>query len=118
MLHNCFFYIFSHQDILYFFVKQCYWSKVPFPDWARTWVNISVAHMRRYRPRRFMFLIRMMEYLDIPFQGRPHSGLDDARNIALVAKRLLEDRAALDINEGVNVRTGAGGGTVYTVAAF
>ncbi len=41
----------------------------------------------------------MIEEIGYKFQGKPHSGLDDARNIAAVAQCLLQDRASLVFNE-------------------
>ena len=37
--------------------------------------------------------------LGLTFEGQPHSGLDDAKNIAAVALRLLQDGASLSPNE-------------------
>ena len=35
------------------------------------------------------------------FEGTPHSGVDDARNIARIVVRLLSDRAFVRINEKI-----------------
>lgn len=41
----------------------------------------------------------MIKEIGCKFQGKPHSGLDDARNIAYVAQCLLQDGASLVFNE-------------------
>jgi hypothetical protein len=41
----------------------------------------------------------MIKEIGFKFQGNPHSGLDDARNIAYVAQCLLQDGASLVFNE-------------------
>ena len=41
----------------------------------------------------------MLARMNMEFEGTPHSGLDDARNIARVVVRLLRDGASFRINE-------------------
>lgn len=41
----------------------------------------------------------MLETLGMEFEGRPHCGLDDARNIARILLVLIEENAPLHINE-------------------
>ena len=41
----------------------------------------------------------MLGVLGMDFVGRPHSGIDDARNIARIAIQLLNDGCDLIINE-------------------
>ena len=36
------------------------------------------------------------------FEGQPHSGLDDAKNIARIVVRLLKDKAVIRINEKIS----------------
>ncbi|MPC19030.1 3'-5' exoribonuclease 1 [Portunus trituberculatus] len=51
-----------------------------------------------------MCLRDMLNHLGMKFQGQPHSGLDDSKNIARVAIRLLKDGANLRVNERINIR--------------
>lgn len=41
----------------------------------------------------------MIQLIGLEFQGRAHSGLDDARNITAIVKRLLRDGARITFNE-------------------
>jgi 3'-5' exoribonuclease 1 len=41
----------------------------------------------------------MIQLIGREFQGRAHSGLDDARNIAFIVQRLLKDGARVIFNE-------------------
>lgn len=41
----------------------------------------------------------MIQLIGREFQGRAHSGLDDARNIAFIVERLLKDGARVIFNE-------------------
>ena len=39
----------------------------------------------------------------LEFEGSPHSGVDDARNIARILIRLLSDRAYVRVNEKIYI---------------
>lgn len=41
----------------------------------------------------------MIQLIGLEFQGRAHSGLDDARNITCIVQRLLKDGARVIFNE-------------------
>lgn len=43
----------------------------------------------------------MLTFLDMEFEGNPHSGLDDSFNISRICLRLLEDGAFVDQNERI-----------------
>lgn len=45
----------------------------------------------------------MLEHLELNFEGRPHCGLDDARNIARVLLRLMSDGASIQVNEHIHL---------------
>lgn len=55
----------------------------PFPQVTRTQTKLSC----------------MLEKLGLKYEGRPHSGLNDSRNIAHIAMRMLQDGCQLRINE-------------------
>lgn len=44
-------------------------------------------------------LICMLENLGMEYDGRPHCGLDDSRNIARIAIHMLKDGCQLRVNE-------------------
>lgn len=50
-------------------------------------------------PRTNTKLSSMLEKLGLQYEGRPHCGLDDARNIARIALRMLQDGCQLRVNE-------------------
>lgn len=41
----------------------------------------------------------MLENLGMQYEGRPHCGLDDSRNIARIAIHMLKDGCQLRVNE-------------------
>lgn len=44
----------------------------------------------------------MLEKLGMDYDGRPHCGLDDSKNIARIAVRMLQDGCELRINEKIH----------------
>lgn len=46
----------------------------------------------------------MLTMLGLDFQGQPHSGLDDSKNIARVLIRLIQDKAFVRINEKLIIK--------------
>lgn len=88
-------------DVGRFLRLSCAQYSTPVPNWASRWINVRKAFANFYRPSRQSApgLQQMLTRLDLSFQGNPHSGLDDARNIARVVERLLKDGATLRVNE-------------------
>merc|ERR1712142_766372 len=85
-------------DMCRFMVSQCKLSRLPIPTFSRKWCNIRKVFSNFCGTRRLR-LVEMLFHLGLPFEGQPHSGLDDAKNIATVAMRLLQDGALLTPNE-------------------
>ncbi|KAK7110273.1 3'-5' exoribonuclease 1-like [Littorina saxatilis] len=85
-------------DIQRFMSKQCEISKLPFPRWARRWINLRKAFCNFYDCKR-LNLQHMLTNLGLQFEGRPHCGLDDSKNIARIVCHLLEDGCIFKVNE-------------------
>jgi 3'-5' exoribonuclease 1 len=45
----------------------------------------------------------MLKHLELDFEGRPHCGLDDARNIARVLLHMMSDGASIQVNERIHM---------------
>lgn len=90
-------------DMGRFLYQQCLMSKIPFPSWAVKWINIRKNYSNFYSTKR-MCLKEMLRRLGMNFEGQPHCGLDDSRNIARVAIKLLKDGANLRVNERIHLR--------------
>lgn len=84
---------------------QCGFSSIPFPRWAKKWINVrkefaSFYSIQRCGTRlkrycRFHFhspigIDKMLNNLGLTFDGRHHSGLDDSINIARIALELMK----------------------------
>ncbi|KAH9934887.1 ribonuclease H-like domain-containing protein [Fomitopsis serialis] len=115
-------------DIRDFVVKQCFISKVPMPAWItgdvldiRKAVHILLdavldkrsaigeqsgqQHAFPISRRVALTIPRQLASLSLaPFQGRQHSGIDDARNIARILTELPRRGVKLEPNMHVNPR--------------
>ena len=56
-------------------------------------------HFRNFYKVNQQNLQGMLDTLGMDFVGRPHSGIDDTRNIARIVIQLLKDGCDLAINE-------------------
>lgn len=98
---------FDMGRFLYLQTKQ---SKIPYPFYyATSWSNLRKTFSNFYRMTqkkgsnepKLPSLQCMLESLDLEFEGSPHSGLDDSKNIARILIRLIEDRAIIRVNEKI-----------------
>ncbi|KAJ1928414.1 ERI1 exoribonuclease 3 [Tieghemiomyces parasiticus] len=69
--------------------QQCRLAGLAVPPGFRRWINVK----RAFADHRLMEqcpMRDMLRHLGLPFIGKRHSGIDDARNVASVLKRLIE----------------------------
>ncbi|RXN26959.1 3 -5 exoribonuclease 1 [Labeo rohita] len=73
------------------------------PDYLHEIIEFPMVlidtHTLEIVPRTQTKLICMLENLGMQYDGRPHCGLDDSRNIARIAIHMLEDGCQLRVNE-------------------
>ena len=82
-------------DVGRFLRLSCEQHSLSVPLWAEKWINLRKAFSNYYRwsnhtpgsQPKLPGLQTMLSRLDLEFQGSPHSGLDDARNIGRVVSR-------------------------------
>uniref|UniRef100_A0A3Q2NT24 3'-5' exoribonuclease 1 n=1 Tax=Fundulus heteroclitus TaxID=8078 RepID=A0A3Q2NT24_FUNHE len=87
-------------DMSKFLNIQCRVSSIRYPQFAKKWINIRKSYCNFYKvPRTQTKLSTMLEKLGMTYEGRPHCGLDDSRNIARIAIRMLQDGCQLRVNE-------------------
>ncbi|XP_060092944.1 3'-5' exoribonuclease 1 [Heteronotia binoei] len=87
-------------DMSKFLNIQCRVSRLRYPCFAKKWINIRKSYGNFYKvPRNQTKLSIMLEKLGMDYDGRPHSGLDDSKNIARIAARMLRDGCELRVNE-------------------
>ncbi|KAL7844021.1 hypothetical protein SRHO_G00225600 [Serrasalmus rhombeus] len=87
-------------DMSKFLYTQCRLSHIRYPKFARKWINIRKSYANYYKvARNKTKLSCMLENLGMKYEGRPHCGLDDSRNIARIAIHMLKDGCQLRVNE-------------------
>ena len=86
-------------DFAKFLKPQCDFSYLSYPPYAKEWVNVRKHFSRYYSIRGGISF--MLESLGKEFVGKPHSGLDDARNLCVVVVQMLQDGACLFLNESI-----------------
>uniref|UniRef100_A0A2K5V361 3'-5' exoribonuclease 1 n=1 Tax=Macaca fascicularis TaxID=9541 RepID=A0A2K5V361_MACFA len=90
-------------DMSKFLNIQCQLSRLKYPPFAKKWINIRKSYGNFYKvPRSQTKLTIMLEKLGMDYDGRPHCGLDDSKNIARIAVRMLQDGCELRINEKIH----------------
>jgi len=85
-------------DMSRFMYMQCLSSRIPFPRWAQRWINIRKIFCNAYHAQKAN-LLSMLENLGLAFEGHPHSGIDDARNIARILSHIITDGCNVYVNE-------------------
>jgi len=87
-------------DFAKFLRLQCRFSSIPYPRWAKKWINIRKEFSSFYSVQR-CGIEKMLQNLGLRFDGRHHSGLDDSINIARITLELMKDGCVLLLNDGV-----------------
>ncbi|RNA18087.1 ERI1 exoribonuclease 3-like [Brachionus plicatilis] len=69
--------------------SQCKFFNIKYPNYFTTWINIkkSFAELTGHFPKGMPTMLQM---LNLNLEGRHHSGIDDCRNIAKIAKEMAQ----------------------------
>ena len=89
------------SDLRHFLLPECRRKKIRVRDAWRTWVDIGRHLMVHFDLRRPGNLQMKLARVGLTFEGTPHRGIDDARNIGRLALALRERGVALTVNDGV-----------------
>ena len=87
-----------------FLPGQCTLSGIEVPGYASKWVNVRKHYRKYYRAEDFgtpITLELIIENLGMSFEGRPHSGIDDARNIARILVKMIKDGVDPTVNDDI-----------------
>jgi len=95
-------------DLLYYMHEECERKGIPKPmnpPYLDKWVNLRWIHHRNVHWGRGHLgnctVVKQLASLGMRFQGRPHNGFDDTRNIARIARAMMGRDIPLRINDGV-----------------
>ncbi|KAI9139865.1 ribonuclease H-like domain-containing protein, partial [Paraphysoderma sedebokerense] len=78
-------------DLKHMLPKQAEMYAIDIPDSMKRWNNIKVSFCEAYGLKKRMGMDMMLDYMGLELLGRHHSGLDDCRNIARIAIKLITD---------------------------
>lgn len=89
-------------DLRQMLPQQLKYSNVKYPtgNLLSRWCNVKVCFRELYGQKAGS-MTQMLNFLNLPLEGRHHSGIDDCRNIARIVKRMLRDggERSLEDNE-------------------
>jgi 3'-5' exoribonuclease 1 len=89
-------------DIVKFLRPETLRKGIPFPDWACEWIDVRYQFGRTFRwNARWLSVGKMLAAIGMDFEGRQHSGLDDAHNIARILRRIhIKERRRIQATHG------------------
>jgi len=77
--------------------RQCAQHRLPIPKWAENWCNLKELFAQHFPEMgQHVGMVRMINALGLSIVGRLHSGIDDARNIARILRKLIESGAYIE----------------------
>ena len=88
-------------DFTEFLVKEANRKNINYPKWATKWLDIRRRFEADFKLEKWVGILEMLKILNLEFSGSPHSGIDDARNIARIVAtchRKLPDKGRLRPN--------------------
>jgi inhibitor of KinA sporulation pathway (predicted exonuclease) len=77
-------------DFEKFLYPECIRKGITYPAWGEKWLDVRKRFAEFFLLEKWIGVNEMLNYLEFDFEGRPHSGIDDARNIARIVKVLHE----------------------------
>uniref|UniRef100_A0AAY4B7L5 ERI1 exoribonuclease 2 n=1 Tax=Denticeps clupeoides TaxID=299321 RepID=A0AAY4B7L5_9TELE len=96
--HPCAFVTWSDWDLGVCLLYECKRKQICKPEALNSWIDLRATYKMFYN-RKPKGLNGALQDLGIEFSGREHSGLDDARNTARLAWRMMTDGCFLKITK-------------------
>lgn len=97
-LGNCAFTTWSDWDFGVCLAKECARKRLKKPQFFNQWIDLKAIFREWYKFRPHNFTEALC-HVGLQFEGREHSGIDDARNIARLAFKMVNDGATLSITK-------------------
>ncbi|MEQ2211873.1 ERI1 exoribonuclease 2 [Xenoophorus captivus] len=101
----CTFLTWSDWDLGVCLQYECKRKQLLKPDVLSSWIDLRSTY-RLFYSRKPKGLNGALQDLGIQFSGREHSGLDDARNTARLAARMMRDGCVLKITRSLETVSG------------
>ncbi|KAL6482505.1 hypothetical protein MHYP_G00105850 [Metynnis hypsauchen] len=99
--HLCTFLTWSDWDLGVCLLYECKRKQITKPEVLNSWIDLRATYKAFYS-RKPKGLNGALQDLGIQFSGREHSGLDDARNTARLAWRMMTDGCVLKATKSLS----------------
>lgn len=74
------------------FPNQCEYSEIKVPNYCKKWINVKKIFEKTLN-KKSGSMPNMLNELNLPLNGKHHSGIDDSKNIAKICIELLKMNA-------------------------
>jgi len=91
----------SDWDLSFCLENECKRKQIRKPAFLNSWIDIRAVY-RKFYNRRPQGLNGALRELGLNFQGREHSGIEDARNTAILIWRMVEGGCKLEVTGSIN----------------
>ncbi|XP_065367814.1 3'-5' exonuclease Snipper-like isoform X1 [Calliphora vicina] len=95
---NCAFVTWTDWDFGLCLDKECSRKRIKKPPYFNQWIDMRVIYREWYKYKPLNFL-DALTYVGLQFEGKQHSGIDDAKNLAALTHKLVNDGATLAITK-------------------
>lgn len=89
-------------DLRNFLDGECKRKAINKPKYFDSWIDLKLAFSEFYKLQQRP-IKHMLKHFDLTFKGREHSGLDDSRNLARVAMKMVREGAILCLNKEIDL---------------
>ena len=80
-------------DLRHMLPEQSRISQVSVPGYMKRWINVKSSFSSSFGTKQFpKGLSSMLTQIGLEFEGRPHSGIDDVKNIVRIVQHLAQKR--------------------------
>ncbi|XP_055856357.1 ERI1 exoribonuclease 2 isoform X3 [Episyrphus balteatus] len=95
---NCAFVTWSDWDFGVCLAKECQRKRLKKPQFFNQWIDLRALFREWYNYKPINFN-DALQHVGLEFEGREHSGIDDAKNLAALACKMVNDGASLAITK-------------------
>ncbi|XP_075166340.1 snipper isoform X1 [Haematobia irritans] len=95
---NCAFVTWTDWDLGICLNKECTRKRLKKPPYFNQWIDMRAIYREWYKYKPINFL-DALTHVGLEFEGKQHSGIDDARNLSHLAYKLVNDGATLAITK-------------------
>jgi ERI1 exoribonuclease 2 len=99
---NCAFVTWGNWDFLIQLRNECNRKKIRRPSFFNQWIDLKEIYIEKQTFKDQFTFGDALEQSGIEFVGRPHNGLDDARNTAMLAWKMHKEGSYLRITKDLN----------------